>query len=1065
MVDGKLVSVVSGSMAGIVPGDSEGTVSPKVESVLSAVIPAGWGVTGEIAVPCPSMVRTVDFLVSDDAGVPRLYVEVKKPAVDLHPSGWTRKSDKHNRTQFKDYSSLDSVVYCNGMEWVWFRRGVEYERYDASDGAGVVTMLTAACDADPLPIDSVNMMLGALVPVAVRLQDVFVAALRSEKRAAKTSGAMTPVASAMESLVKSGMVTTGDRAEDMVARAAEITNVYVFTQLAAKGGFGHNSDAELLGHVQNVMVKASGQDAAVAVARSQVDRVLDAVSWHDMAAKVDSDLYETLFEDYLDKFNRAARFSSGSFYTPSPVSEFMMRFTDEVLSKFPTGPDGEIVPLENQVYLDPFCGTGTFPAAAVHRVAGKVDDGTVSPVVLDRFVEGMHLWDKQVTPYAIAHDRLGSMLDAVGCASRPNMMVRDSFADRYHGQEDPLALFDADLHYVAQAAKAEWEFADKGPVGVVVTNPPYLGDATSGNQESVARLKEWSPGDMSSRIISNLYVEGIRAAVHHVFEKNPEDTGGVVAVIVPSSCTMDSAFATMRESLCATASNIWVVNVTPGGYMHNKIFAISTAVSIIVIHREHNADPDAPANVHYLKAPDEDAEGIYRFLDGVTVDSAWLPVTNTGGVSWQGSADGWDEWPGTDDVLPWSDAGMSTNRKWVSSADQRTLDRRVDHIMDSSPGNREELFKAIRNSSGWSVTPKRTTREMGLIGDIVRSSTIALCDDESAAESLKANPVEVTVRPMVTELLTSDTRAWLYAKHGLWGARDVSEDQTYLTVPMSVVRSGQNSLTASRNPSLHMYIPGNSERVHPAYHPDGSPNVAPEILAAVETATGSVPSGRDVVDYVMGVVAHPGYTDRFTDELDAKIVRVPVTLDAGLWRRGVELGHRVSALQSHDMQDMSMSWVREVSGVEPGVSFVPGHHATEMPEGSANDWLSVDVKDGETLGVFQVGDLALSGVDPAVLDYRIGGVRVIKAWLERHLSVPFGRKKDGLEAIMPDTWHPEWSQELFNLVSVVTVLMRLEVEQDALLDDVVAGELFTGATTGARKVRWPEDGEGDSGLF
>ena len=79
----------------------------------------------------------------------------------------------------------------------------------------------------------------------------------------------------------------------------------------------------------------------------------------------------------------------------------------------------------------------------------------------------------------------------------------------------------------------------------------------------------------------------------------------------------------------------------------------------------------------------------------------------------------------------------------------------------------------------------------------------------------------------------------------------------------------------------------------PIFHPDGRATCGTKLLGALTERLGVQVTGLDLLCYVAAVASHPGYTARFAAQLETPGVRVPLTADAELFTRAVELGRKV----------------------------------------------------------------------------------------------------------------------------------------------------------------------------
>ncbi len=98
----------------------------------------------------------------------------------------------------------------------------------------------------------------------------------------------------------------------------------------------------------------------------------------------------------------------------------------------------------------------------------------------------------------------------------------------------------------------------------------------------------------------------------------------------------------------------------------------------------------------------------------------------------------------------------------------------------------------------------------------------------------------------------------------------------------------------------------------------------------------------------------------------------------------------------------------------------------------------------------KIGKGFIANVAPEVWAYEVSGKRVLTQWWsyrrKDRSKPPMGDKRppSELSRIQPDTWLPEYTTELLNVLRVLTRLVALEPAQDDLL-----GRIIDGPTIGA----------------
>ena len=107
------------------------------------------------------------------------------------------------------------------------------------------------------------------------------------------------------------------------------------------------------------------------------------------------------------------------------------------------------------------------------------------------------------------------------------------------------------------------------------------------------------------------------------------------------------------------------------------------------------------------------------------------------------------------------------------------------------------------------------------------------------------------------------------------------------------------------------------------------------------------------------------------------------------------------------------------------------------PIHNPEDWTYDAVS--ETL---RVGTGTVHPVESAVLEYEVGGVAVVPAWLADRVGTPGGRRGTDLDEIVGE-WNAATTTALLLLLRSVSALVRLSAQQEALLSDVVNAPLVT----------------------
>lgn len=193
-------------------------------------------------------------------------------------------------------------------------------------------------------------------------------------------------------------------------------------------------------------------------------QVINEINKIDFNNTKDRHLFNDIYETILKELQSAG--SSGEYYTPRAVTQFMVDITNPQL--------GEKV-------LDPACGTGGFLTCTIEHVRNQVN----TPEERERFQQSITGVEKKPLPHLL-------------CTT--NLML--------HGFDVPAVRRDNLL----AKPYSDWGANDK--VDVVLTNPPFGGveeDGTETNFPQKFRTKETA--DLFLALIIRLLKDGGRCAV------------------------------------------------------------------------------------------------------------------------------------------------------------------------------------------------------------------------------------------------------------------------------------------------------------------------------------------------------------------------------------------------------------------------------------------------------------------------------------------------------------------------------------------------------------------------
>jgi len=1056
------------------PGEREAAIRAPLEGLLSAV-----GDHLGVKAVFHDEVRDAERQVRPDYGVSVKgatigYVEVKAPGRGIDPAGFTG----HDKRQWDRQRDLPNLIYTNGTEWRLYRdsellgapvtfTGGTLETAGSDLGAppGFEELVTDFLRWHPAPITSVAALVRAVAPMTRLLRGEVLDQLATERRAIK-AGAEEYTQPFM-GLARDWRALLFPQADDATFADGYAQAVTFALLLARTEGIDlddlalHEVGARL-GDEHSLMGKALQllTDDVAADFKVTLDllvRVIGAVEW-PRVRKGKRDTYLHLYEDFLEHYDNDLRKQSGSYYTPREVVEHMVRLTEEALVTRLGKADGFRDP--DVLTVDPAMGTGTYLHTILERaaLAAAATDGPGAVAgVLGQVAERLVGFELQMGPYAVAELRTTDLLAAHGASAPPGGMhlyVTDTLDDP-HAAESQLG---SGMQLIAQSRKKANEVKARANVTVVIGNPPYReraegmggwvenGSAADGaTARGILDAFRKDGNGRTEYVLKNLYVYFWRWATWKVWEStsvDPDGDAGVVCFISTAGYLTGPGFKGMREYLRRTASEGWIIDLTPEGQtpdVPTRIFpGVRQPLAIGLFLRRPDGAPDVPATIRYRSVSGRQAEKFANLATVCLDDDGWRDARTDWTAPLTPTADSqWDDYPAVNDLFPWSAPGAKMNRTWVYAPSRETLNTRwIALLSESNPERKEALFK--------------NTDDSGL--DRVKT---ALPGESGAAagrpldkEPTGSHPsvVRIGYRSFDRQWVISDARALDRPRPDLWAARVPGQVFT-VEQHAEPISDGPGLVFSALIPDMH-HFNNRGGRTLPLLHPDGTPNLAPALAGALVAHLGHEITARDVLAYVAAVVAHPAYTRTFADELTTPGIRVPLTTDPALWSDAVALGEQVIWLHTYGetftSPDRPAGSVRYPRGdARQPLSLTP---ITAMPEAMTYD---------AERAVVALGTGELGPVTPEVWEYAVGGRNVLKSWFNYRKAVPGGKKTSPLDYLHVGAWDPGWTTELIDLLTVLTRLVELEPAQADLLARVVAGPVLTVEDLRTAGVRWP----------
>lgn len=554
-------------------------------------------------------------------------------------------------------------------------------------------------------------------------------------------------------------------------------------------------------------------------------------------------------------------------------------------------------------------------------------------------------------------------------------------------------------------------------------------------------------------VLKNLYVYFWRWGTWKVFDANkdlPNGDVGIVCYITTSGYLRGAGFKGMREYLRRNTSEGWIIDVSPEGQrpeVATRIFpGVQQPLAIALFTRTPDCDRDTPAAIHYTAVHGRRAKKYQQLVDLTLTGSQWRQARTKWQAPLTPAADtDWDDYPALNDLLPWSVPGVKANRNWVSAPAPAVLKGRLKALVaESNPSEMSRLFKDTRDRS-------TASKAAPLPGIDTEQKTNRPFTAEGSAYIANARIVRYGYRSFDRQWLIADNRLLDYARPPMWAAR-IERQLFVFEQHAHPIADGPGLTFSSLIPDVD-YFNGRGGRTMPLLHSGGRPNLAKGLLDVLTTLTGHQLTAPELVAYLAGVTAHPGFTEHFIDELGTPGIRVPITTDASLFQRAIGIGREVIWLHTYAeaFADHHGSDIR-YSASDP-------RRITNLTAVNAMPTAMIYDPDAATI---YIGAGSFGPVAPAVWDYTVGGREILKSWFNYRKANPTGRRTSPLDGINATTWPTEWNGELIDLLSALSRLVDLEPAQAELLDAILAKPLASRADLATAGVTWPGPSTNDA---
>ncbi len=557
----------------------------------------------------------------------------------------------------------------------------------------------------------------------------------------------------------------------------------------------------------------------------------------DFYALDPEDQVTRLYELFLGVYDKRARDSLGTFYTPPPVVDFIVRGVNNLGFHF-NAENG--IMSGTYEFLDPASGTNVFLSRALRfHLRQSHPPGTPGPRFPRDFLQHYETHEIQSTPYCLGLLNVLFLLRTTWKQDLPN------------GIPWKCRMWDTLEHFGEETDNQSSEGKKTPQLLVVWGNPPYKKDAKTESPALAKAMKRYQDPvrfEKSLRVLSDYYVKFLRYAHERVLKAGQ----GIVALVLNSSYIDGPVHRGLRESLIQDFSHIYVVNlhgaiqppeITPPGVTDENVFDIRTGVSILFLLRTRKYTTPTH-EIHYW---DCWGSRIEKF--------EFLKMNDLNSMSWK--------------LLPANRWGMTYNQFSLGSLPPTLIDTYARGI-------------SIRNLFKTMVMGVTTGKDEVLVGftreELAQKiknarSSLPLLNDIAEA-SIKDAIIPYNYRPL-------DFRYIFYVQGVV--NRDRREVMKYLVgdqrVPGNVAIVTERFIRAAKAPNWNFIYATtivadkscisnqDNSHVYPLYKRSvkgRQDNIRKEVIAFLSTKYIIQITPKQVFDYILGLLSTPKYQTRFS---------------------------------------------------------------------------------------------------------------------------------------------------------------------------------------------------------
>ena len=448
------------------------------------------------------------------------------------------------------------------------------------------------------------------------------------------------------------------------------------------------------------------------------------------------------YEPFLEAFDPELRKQLGVWYTPAEVVRYMVARVDMSLKEDLGIADG--LAAENVFVLDPCCGTGTYLAEVLRRIAANLQGkglGALTGAQVKRAAtQRVFGFEIMPAPFVVSHLQVGLTMQALDAplsddeTERAGVYLTNALTGWEPSVQKPLPFPELE----EERDRAE-RVKQETPVLVILGNPPYNGFAGMAVDEeralSTAYRTTMRVRRPEGQGLNDLYVRFFRMAERRIAEKTGR---GVVCFISNYSWLDGLSFTGMRERFLEAFDAIRIDNLhgdriiseyAPDGRTSETVMAIQgqsqgikvgTAITLLTrtggLTGATGKDRILYRDFDQAKAG-ERRQSLIDSLDATEIDAGYAAIEPELelGLPFKPTevSDDWATWPSLPELFPMSFQGVQTGRDtFLVDTDIERLRARIDDYFNPQLNHEDIALRYPRVMTDTARFDARSVRDI-----------------------------------------------------------------------------------------------------------------------------------------------------------------------------------------------------------------------------------------------------------------------------------------------------------------------------------------------------------------